>query len=183
MTEKTGRPKLVMHVCCGPCASGVLERVTGEYETSCYFYNPNIYPAAEYGLRLDQMREVARILKVRLIDDTYDADVWESEVKGLEGEPEGGRRCGVCFRRRLLMTARKAKSVGADCFGTTLTISPHKNAGLINRIGREISEEVGVRFLEADWKKQDGFKRSIEISKKLGLFRQDYCGCKYSMHG
>jgi len=178
--KKVDRPRLLLHVCCGPCALGVVERLREDYEITCYFYNPNIHPEAEYGFRLDQTREISRIMNVSFIDDEYDADIWFEKTEGQKDEPEGGKRCEICFDKRLQRTARKAKLVKADCFGTTLTIGPQKNAALINAIGKRVSVEVGVPFLEGDWKKNDGFKRSVELSKEHGLIRQDYCGCKYS---
>ena len=178
--NKRGKPRLLLHTCCGPCALGVIERLKKDYEIACYFYNPNIHPEAEYGFRLDQAREMSRIMDVSFIDDEYDADIWFEKTKGQENEPEGGKRCEICFDKRLQRTASKAKLVKAERFGTTLTTGPQKNAALINAIGKRVSMEVGVPFLEGDWKKNEGFKRSVELSKKHGLIRQDYCGCKYS---
>jgi predicted adenine nucleotide alpha hydrolase (AANH) superfamily ATPase len=181
--EKEKHPRLLLHTCCGPCATSVVERLVKNYRVECFFYNPNIHPAAEYGLRLDEAREVARIAGVPLRDDEYDADAWFDSTAGLENEPEAGKRCAVCFRKRLLRTAQRAKTTGCDYFATTLTVSPHKNGELINRIGSEISADVGVRFLAGDWKKENGYARSVELSKKYGLFRQNYCGCKFSRAG
>lgn len=178
--KKADRPKLLLHTCCGPCALGVTERLKEDYKITYYFYNPNIHPEVEYGFRLDQARMVSKIMNVSFIDDEYDADIWFQKTKGLEDEPEGGRRCEVCFRMRLKRTARKAGLVGADCFATTLTIGPQKNANLVNAIGRQVSIEEGLPFLEGDWKKKGGFMRSVELSKEHGLIRQNYCGCKYS---
>lgn len=178
--KKRDRPRLLLHICCGPCALGVIDKLRDDYEITCYFYNPNIHPEAEYGLRLDQAREVSRILKVSFMDDEYDADIWFEKTKGLENEPEGGKRCETCFGKRIERTGSKAGLVGADYFATTLTIGPQKDAPLINAVGRRVSKEVGVPFLEGDWKKNEGFKRSVDLSKKHGLIRQDYCGCKYS---
>lgn len=178
--KKEDRPRLLLHTCCGPCALGVIDRLKNDYEITCYFYNPNIHPEAEYGFRLDQAREMSKITKVSFIDDEYDIDIWFEKAKGLENEPEGGKRCEICFLKRLQRTGGKAKLFGADYFATTLTIGPQKNATLINAIGKRVSMEVGVAFLEGDWKKNEGFKRSVELSRKYGLIRQDYCGCKYS---
>ncbi len=180
---KDSCPKLLLHTCCGPCATSVLERLKKNYRVECFFYNPNIHPAAEYGLRLDEARHVARIAGVPLRDDEYDQDAWFQSTAGLEEEPEGGRRCVVCFRKRLSRTAERAKAAACDYFATTLTVSPHKNAELINRIGQEISTAVGVPFLAGDWKKEDGYKRSVELCKEHGLFRQNYCGCRFSRTG
>jgi predicted adenine nucleotide alpha hydrolase (AANH) superfamily ATPase len=178
--ESDSKPTLLLHVCCGPCATAVIERLEATHEITCFFYNPNIHPEAEYGLRLDQARDLARRIGLRFIDGEYDVDEWFRETSGLEDEPEGGRRCGICFRKRLEATARKAKEMGFDAFATTLTVSPHKNAGLIREIGEEVSRRVSVPFFFGDWKKKNGFKRSVELSKQYGLYRQDYCGCEYS---
>jgi len=178
--EEGVKPRLLLHTCCGPCATAVLERLAETYDTTCIFYNPNIHPESEYALRLDQARTLARRMSVQLIDVEYDAAEWFTETSGFEGEPEGGKRCEVCFRKRLKRVARIAKDMGCQVFGTTLTISPHKDAALIDRIGQEISRRTGIAFMSRDWKKGDGFKRSLELSKEYGLHRQNYCGCEYS---
>lgn len=179
-TDQTHKPRLLLHTCCGPCATAVVERLRGSYDITCFFYNPNIHPEAEYGLRLDQAREFARHEGIRFIDDEYDAGEWFKETSGLEEEPEGGRRCAICFKKRLDRTARRAQEMGMDLFATTLAVSPHKDAALINEIGQSLSREGGPKFLSGDWKKKDGYKRSVELSRELGLVRQNYCGCKYS---
>jgi len=181
--KKEYHPRLILHTCCGPCAAGVLDTLRPEYEITCFFYNPNVHPESEYRSRLEEARRVARILEVRFLDALYDADVWLEETRDFKDEPEGGRRCEVCFRKRLLKTGIEAKQMEADLFATTLTISPHKNAELINRTGKEVSETVGIRFLEGDWKKKNGFKKSVELSKEFCLARQNYCGCVYSRQG
>jgi predicted adenine nucleotide alpha hydrolase (AANH) superfamily ATPase len=178
--KRSSKPRLLLHTCCGPCAAAVLEKLVDTYEVACFFYNPNIHPEAEYGLRIDQARELARRLAVGFTDGEYDAHQWFEEISGLEEEPEGGRRCEVCFRIRLGRTAKKAKEMGFGAFATTLAISPHKDTQVIEKVGQEVSREVGIPFLSGDWKKGNGFKRSVELSKEHGLYRQNYCGCEYS---
>lgn len=145
-----------------------------------YFYNPNIHPEEEYELRLMEMKKLAEKLGVELFWGEYDADRWFTLTEGLEKESEGGPRCQICFRMRLERAARFARENEFDNFTTTLTISPHKNAVVINRIGGEIEVQSGVNFLRTDFKKRNGFKKTVELSKKYWLYRQDYCGCLYS---
>ncbi|RMF89991.1 MAG: recombinase [Methanobacteriota archaeon] len=172
--------KLLLHICCAPCSTEVIERLKGDYDVTGFFYNPNIHPRREYGFRLKELERFSKKAGFPFITGDYDLKRWFRLVRGLEKEPEGGRRCEVCFRMRLEETAREAAAAGFDVFTTTLTISPHKDAETINSIGRELEEEYGVRFLVADFKKKDGFKRSVEHSRRHGLRRQDYCGCVYS---
>ncbi len=173
------RKKLLLHICCAPDATYVISALR-DYNLTGYFYNPNIYPEEEYILRLREMEGLAEKLGISLHPSSYDPERWFELTKGLEYEPERGRRCEICFRMRLESTARLAEEEGFDIFTTTLTISPHKDAELINKIGREIAANLRVEFMEADFKKKDGFKKSVELSKKYGLYRQDYCGCIYS---
>lgn len=177
----TYRPKLLLHSCCGPCSSYVTEYLTKYFDIWIFFYNPNIYPESEYMLRLDTQK--------KWLDDTgyailsgsdYDHRDFIEAVSGLESEPEGGKRCEICFRLRLEATAKKARNEGFDFFGTTLTVSPHKDQDLLNVIGKELSEKYGVCWLYSDFKKRDGYKRSIILSKEHGLYRQNYCGCEFS---
>ena len=163
--------KILLHACCAPCSSSVLERL-GEYDVTAYFYNPNIRPLAEYERRLTEMR----LLDVKTIEGPQDFDEWDKVALEFHFG-EGGRRCGVCFYKRLLETAKYAKKIGIDIFATTLTVSPHKNANVINMIGEKVAIEVGIEYLSSDFKKQGGFQRSLEISKQLGMYRQNYCGC------
>ncbi|MBN1155916.1 epoxyqueuosine reductase QueH [candidate division KSB1 bacterium] len=178
--DQQRREKLLFHICCAPDATVVAERLEPDYDITGYFYNPNIHPQSEYTLRVNEMEELAREIGLKLIVGPYDADRWFDLVKGMEDEPEGGARCEVCFRMRLESTARLAQEQGFDFFTTVLTVSPHKNADLINAIGSEMSAKYAVQFLSANFKKKDGFKRSIELSKIYGLYRQNYCGCIYS---
>jgi predicted adenine nucleotide alpha hydrolase (AANH) superfamily ATPase len=178
MTKK--KEKLLLHVCCAPDATVVVERLSPEYDITIFFYNPNIHPETEYEQRLTEMKKLATQLEVPLLPAEYDADVWFRAVKGMEYLPEGGKRCEICFKLRLEKTAQMAKAHQFEIFTTVLTVSPHKNAALINEIGKMSSEKFGVPFMEANFKKKDGFKRSIELSRQYHLYRQNYCGCIYS---
>ena len=177
----SGRPRLLLHSCCGPCSSYVLEYLTRYFEVFLSYYNPNIQPRAEYDLRLEnQLRVLERIPGVTLVPCGYDGGAYDEAVRGLEDEPEGGARCTECFKLRLDFAAREAKRLGCDYFATTLTVSPHKDAQRINAIGEALAGKYGVKWLPGDFKKRDGYKRSIELSREFGLYRQDYCGCLYS---
>ena len=175
------RPKLLLHSCCGPCSSAVIERLKEEYDITILYYNPCIYPFEEYEKRKAEQIRLLNILGVNILDCEYDNDKYENLIKGQENEREGGSRCSICFRQRLQKTAEVAKQNNFDIFCTTLTVSPHKNAKLINEIGSEIANQVGISYLPSDFKKQDGYKRSLELSKKYELYRQNYCGCRYSI--
>lgn len=176
-----GRPTLLLHSCCGPCSSYVLEYLTRYFDVFLSYYNPNIQPRAEYDLRLENQRRVLeRIPGVTLVECGYDGEAYDEAVIGLEREPEGGARCTECFRLRLEYAAREAKRLGCNYCCTTLTVSPHKDAQRINALGREICAKYGVEWLPGDFKKRNGYKRSIELSREFGLYRQDYCGCLYS---
>lgn len=174
------KSKILFHICCAPDAAVVLNDFNGNYDAACYFYNPNIHPAEEYEKRLNEMRKLSSLMEAPLSVEEPDAGNWSTAVKGLEGEPEGGKRCEICFRIRLEKTAVFAKKNGFDLFTTVLSVSPHKNAKLINEIGKQAATAHSIKFMEADFKKNNGFKRSIELSKKYGLYRQNYCGCIYS---
>ncbi len=170
--------KIVLHICCGVCAAGVAERLLDEgHAVTGYFYNPNIYPEAEHERRLGVARQVAERLGFPLEVASYSPDEWIKEVVSLEDELGGGRRCEVCFRLRLERTYHHMMERGLDVFTSTLTVSPHKPAMVVNRLGLEIG---GERFLSRDFKKQDGFRHSIELSRALDLYRQSYCGCEFS---
>ena len=176
----TNKKTLLLHVCCAPDATVVIERLANDYFLLLCFYNPNIHPETEYLNRKAEVDRVAEKMGVDTVDCNYDDKVWFELTNGLEFEPEKGRRCEVCFTMRLREIARIAKREHADIFTTVLTVSPHKDAQLINRIGLEIGCEFGLEYLLADFKKKDGFKRSLELSKLYGLYRQDYCGCIFS---
>ena len=178
------RPRLLLQSCCGPCSSYVLEALTPYFRVTVLYYNPNIQPRAEYDLRLENQRKIIAALPtpsaVDILECDYDGEKYDAAVKGLEAEPEGGERCTVCFRLRLEETAKRASELGYDWFCTTLTVSPHKDAERLNQIGRALGERYGVPFLPSDFKKREGYKRSIQLSKEYELYRQDYCGCLYS---
>ena len=178
------RPKLLLHVCCGPCAAACLEELSARFDVTIFFYNPNIAPAAEYDRRLETARRLVQALPlshpVRFLAGEYRPEDFLSAVKGLEGEPEGGSRCEKCFRLRLERSAQYAKSNGYGLFATTLTVSPHKNAQLINSIGFETAQKYGVNYLPSDFKKRGGYQRSIVLSREYGIYRQQYCGCVFS---
>lgn len=177
-------PKLLLHVCCAPCSSYCLEYLSQYFDITVYYYNPNISIKEEYEYRLSEEKRYISLREfkhpVKLTDSRYDPSAFFTAVKGLENEPEGGRRCGVCFRLRLEASAKKAKEQGFDYFTTTLTISPLKNATLLNEIGAEMGERYGVSWLYSDFKKREGYKRSIELSREFELYRQNYCGCIFS---
>ncbi len=171
--------KIVLHICCGVCAAGVVERLTSEgHQVLGLFYNPNIHPLEEYQRRLEVAHKVAEEFDFPLAVGPYTPEEWLRETSSLANEPEGGKRCEVCFRMRLKKTCLHMQEHGWDTFTTTLTISPRKSADVVNRIGREIG---GDRFLARDFKKKEGFKRATELAKKWGLYRQNYCGCVYSI--
>ena len=185
--EGTREKTLLLHSCCAPCSSYCLTFLHDKIKIKDFYYNPNILEKEEYEKRENELKRLIEVLKeeykeadIEFVKGDFESDKFLGEVKGLESEPEGGKRCKKCFRLRLKEAAGKAKELGADYFGTTLTISPLKNAELINTIGFEIEKEIGVKYLPSDFKKNDGYKQSIELSRKYGLYRQNYCGCPYS---
>lgn len=177
-------PKLLLHSCCAPCSSYVLEYLSKYFKITIVYYNPNISPYDEYKKRLDEqirlINEMKSINKISLLECSYDNEVYEEEINGLELEPERGSRCLKCYHLRLEYTAKLAKEKGFDYFGTTLSVSPYKSSEVLNRIGEELSCVYNIPYLYSDFKKKEGYKRSIELSKIYNLYRQDYCGCKYS---
>lgn len=172
--------KLLLHSCCGPCSSSVIERLRDYFNITVIYYNPNIEPKEEYEKRKSEQLRLLNELGIKFMDIDYLNNEYHKKIKGYENEPENGLRCPLCFELRLDKTASKAKENNFDFFGTTLTVSPHKNSKIINEIGLKLEEKYGVKFLLSDFKKEDGYKRSIELSKKYNLYRQDYCGCLYS---
>ena len=178
--EAKAKPKLLLHSCCGPCSTQVIDFLKDDYDITIYYYNPNIDTDEEYNHRLAEQKRYCEIVGVKVLEDGYNPDEFYCKVKGLENEKEGGGRCSVCFALRLSKTAKKAKALGFDKFGTTLTVSPHKDAETVNSIGFFMGTCEGIEFLEGNYKKQDGYKKSIELSKKYNLYRQNYCGCKFS---
>ena len=175
------KPKLLLHICCAPDATVAIERLSQDYAVETFFYNPNIHPREEYEKRLAEMLRVAEQDSVPLHEGPYDDARWLDLANDLMNEPERGRRCEVCFRMRLESTAAFAKEHGFQAFAATLTVSPHKDAGLVNRLGKEAEARFGVTYLATDLKKKDGFKRSLELSREFRLYRQDYCGCLPSL--
>ncbi len=171
--------KVILHICCGVCAAGAAEKLKAEgLEITGFFYNPNIFPEEEYRQRLTVARETSRLLDFPLFEGSYRPENWREKIRGWEDVPEGGKRCEICFRVRLEETFNFMKDQGADAFTSTLTISPHKSAEAIFRIGKAIG---GEKFLARDFKKKDGYKRSLKIAREQNLYRQDYCGCVYSL--
>lgn len=186
--QKRGKrmPRVLLHSCCGPCSSSVLEYLTQYFDVTLLWYNPNIYPKEEFDRRFKTQVQLIESMgladKVSVLAEPWKSADYYARIKGLENEPEGGKRCAECFRLRLLETARLAKHYQFDYFCTTLTLSRHKDAVLINGIGEEIGRAVGVSWLPSDFKKREGENRSIELSEKYGLYRQLYCGCEFSLH-
>lgn len=176
------KPKLLLHACCGPCATEVITRLKKDYKVDLFFYNPNIHPKEEYEKRLDSVKKLADIHNLELFIHDHDDDVFFDATEGLEKEPEGGKRCEICFEMRLDVTARFAKDHGYDMFTTSLSISPYKNHFLIATLGNKIAEKYGVDFHDEDFKKNQGYENSVIQSKEYGLYRQKYCGCLYSKH-
>ena len=175
------RPRLLLHVCCAPCSTHVVQSLKGQFDVTGHFYNPNIHPEAEYLRRAAEMEGYSGRINLPLRVSRYDPDLWREAVRGLEGEPEGGERCLVCYRLRLKTTASLARGEGFTHFTTSLSVSPHKRADAINAVGREIASSYGLEFYAADFKKKDGFAQSLRLSQEAGLYRQDYCGCVYSL--
>lgn len=177
-------PVLLLHSCCAPCSSYVLEYLSQYFRITLYYYNPNISPAEEYGKRVAEQKELIRRMKtvypVTFLEGKYEPERFYEMAKGMEDLPEGGERCFGCYELRLREAAEEAVKIGADWFTTTLSISPMKNAGKLNEIGEQLAMEYGVRYLCSDFKKRNGYKRSIELSAEYGLYRQDYCGCVFS---
>ena len=177
-------PSLLLHCCCAPCSSYVLEYLSRYFQITCYYYNPNISPEEEYRHRAQELRRLVSQMpldgRVRVEEGPYEPEKFETMARGLEEVPEGGSRCRLCYRLRLESAARAAKEGGYDFFTTTLSISPLKRADWLNETGAELSEEFGVPYLFSDFKKKGGYQRSIELSAIYGLYRQDFCGCVYS---
>ena len=178
------RPKLLLHACCAPCSSYVLEYLNKHFNITVFFYNPNISPESEYNFRMSEIQRLISALpheeEIKFISSDYEPNGFFDMAKGLENLPEGGERCFKCYELRLRKSAEAAKSGGFDYFTTTLSISPHKNAQRLNEIGAALSNEYGVKYLFSDFKKKNGYKRSCELSQEYNLYRQNYCGCVFS---
>ena len=182
--EEGNTPKLLLHACCGPCSSYVIEYLNKYFDITILYYNPNISPQEEFTKRLKEIErlvnEIPHKNKLELIEGRYDYNEFINISKGLEDCPEGGERCFKCYRLRLEESARYAKDNNYDYFGTTLSISPYKNSKKLNEIGEDLSKKYGIKYLYSDFKKKNGYRRSIELSNEYNLYRQDYCGCVYS---
>ena len=176
------RPKLLLHACCAPCSSATLERLSAHFDLTILYYNPNIYPPEEYHRREAELERFVEQAGYHypVVELPYDPQEFYSAVTGLENEPERGSRCTVCYRLRMRRAAQYASENGFDWFTTTLSISPHKDANRINVIGQELEAEFGVKHLPSDFKKHNGYLRSLQLSEEYGLYRQDYCGCEFS---
>ncbi len=177
-------PHILLHACCAPCSSAVLERLAEFAEITLFFYNPNILPEEEYRYRLEELgrllREMPLKREIHLIEGDYEPERFLAFARELADEPERGARCRKCIALRLEEAAKAAKAIGADYFATTLTVSPHKDAAFINECGFAIVEEFGIPWLPSDFKKKEGYKRSIQLSSEYDLYRQDFCGCPFS---
>ena len=176
--------KLLLHACCAPCSSAVLERLANFFKISIFYYNPNITEESVYLKRINELKRFVSVFKtkypVEVIEGNYEPSKFIEMAKGLEEEPERGKRCYKCYELRLEETAKIAEELGFNHFATTLTLSPHKNANWINEIGEELNKKYKSNYLYSDFKKKEGYKKSIELSKEYNLYRQDYCGCIYS---
>ena len=189
--EAVSKPTLLLHSCCGPCSAPVIENLIHSYAVTVYFFNPNITDPAEYNKRFESQKklidaynsEAGRVDNVALIEGKYEPECFFNEVRGLEFEPEGGKRCRKCFMLRLEKTAEIASLGGFECFATTLSVSPHKNYNVISEIGRDLCARYGIGFIDMDFKKNGGYGRSVELSRKYSLYRQNYCGCEFSKGG
>jgi predicted adenine nucleotide alpha hydrolase (AANH) superfamily ATPase len=183
------KPPILLHSCCGPCSSAVAERLARLYSVTIFFYNPNVSYKDEYERRRDaQIKFIDRFNmgqgadgRIAYMEGPFEPEVFERAARGMEGEPEGGARCRACFRLRLEKTAEAAAMTGYDTFATTLGVSPRKDFNAIAKIGNELALRYGARFLAEDFKKQNGYGRSVELSKKYGLYRQSYCGCRFAL--
>lgn len=180
---KYGKQKLLLHVCCGPCSSGVLEMLTNYFDITLYYYNPNIYPTEEYFKREQEIYKVIRGLNLKLpvVVEEYQPNEFYDIVKGHEQDEEGGYRCKLCYRLRMEQSAKYAKEHHFDLFTTTLSISPYKHSETLNEIGYELASIYGIEYLYSDFKKNNGYLRSCQITRELGIYRQDYCGCVFSL--
>ena len=181
------KKKILLQSCCAPCSTAVIERLVEDFDITILYYNPNIYPEEEYLKRKNEELKYIEIFnkkntdKIKFFDCDYESEKFYQKTKGFENEREGGARCAICFRLRLEKTAELARQNDFDVFGTTLTVSPHKNAELINGIGLELQKEYDVEFLVSNFKKQNGYKRSVELAKENDLYRQNYCGCEFAL--
>ena len=174
------KKRLLLHSCCGPCSTVVIERLKENFDVTVFYYNPNIEPREEYEKRKVEQQKVCQRFGVPFVDCDWENGHWHDFVKGLEYEREGGARCAKCFECRLLKTAVYAKEQGFDIFATTLSVSPHKNSQIINAVGQSLEKRIEIPFLSESFKKKDGYLRSIALTKEFGLYRQNYCGCLFA---
>ncbi len=173
-----GKPRLLLHCCCAPCSSAVIEKIKEFFDITFYYYNPNIFPLEEYDKRAAEFKK----LGVKIVKENYDHSTFLNITKGLEQQKEGGTRCQICIAERLDKTFKFAKENNFEVVTTTLSISPHKNHEFINLLGEKLEQKYGIKYLHADFKKQNGYLRSIQICKDLQIYRQDYCGCEFSKY-
>jgi len=178
--DESEKPKLLLHICCAGCGAYVSQKLKDNFDVCLFFYNPNIFPYSEYEQRLEDVRKISERYKIELLVGEYEHKAWLKKIKDYENEPEKGKRCEICYFDRLELTAQTAKSKKFDFFTTTLTVSPHKLANKIIEMGKELSQKYEVEFLPEDFKKKNGFKEASALSKRIGLYRQNYCGCEFS---
>lgn len=177
------KPKLLIHSCCGPCSSYVLSYLNKYFDITIYYYNPNIDTKNEFNKRLLEQKRLIKEMfndEIKVIEGSYEPKIYYSKIKGHEKDKEGEERCHICYKLRLEETAKYAKENGFDFFTTTLSVSPYKNAKVLNLLGEKLEKEYNIKYLYADFKKKDGYKKSVMYSKEYNLYRQDYCGCVYS---
>jgi len=174
------KSKLLLHVCCGPCSVAIFEELLKDFDLTVHFYNPNIHPLEEYEKRKKEVVKICQELKIDFIEDEYNSKDWFEFIKGLEDEVEGGERCKKCFEFRLDRAGKYAKEKSFDIFTTSLSSGRNKQAEIINQIGNKIAEKYGIKFLEADWKKDGRQEKAIKLCKTKDIYRQDYCGCAFS---
>jgi len=174
------KSKILLHSCCAPCSSSVIESLIADYNITVIYYNPNIEPEKEYLKRKKDQIRLLKILCIPYIEARYDNEEFKKVTKEYDKEKEGGYRCGICYKLRLEKVAMVAKQNNFEYFGTTLTLSPYKNSEIINKIGLQLAKNYNIKYLTSDFKKNDGYKRSIELSKEYNLYRQNYCGCLYN---
>ena len=174
------KTKILLHICCAGCGAYVSKLLKKNYSVILYFYNSNIYPNSEYNKRLKEVKTIAKKFNLKLLTEEYNHDKWLNKINGHEHDKERGERCLICYKDRIESTAKTAKEGKFDYFSTTLTVSPHKDAGNISKIGKKMAMKYKIAFFDKDFKKKDGFKKSVELSKELNLYRQNYCGCEFS---
>lgn len=175
------KKSLLLHICCAPCSGFLADKLSGHYDVSVFFDNSNIYPLLEYEKRRNEAKKYFKAKNIEFIEAEYDHKSWLELIKGCEKDKEKGRRCLKCYEVRLANTAKYAEENGFDCFASTLAISPHKDAKVINEIGRKLADQYLLEFIDGDWKKEDGFKKAMALANKYDFYRQSYCGCEFSI--